>query len=147
MIARIRRDMSIDFPPLPNRVVVTNDLSAARKIQKRILAQAGDLGYSDKNRFAIRLAVEEALVNAYRHGNHRDPAKKITICYDVQPHQITVRIADEGKGFDPDGLPDPTCDERLGDPEGRGVMLMRSFADEVVFNEAGNEVQLVKRQS
>ena len=139
--------MPTQFPPLPNRVVITNDLNAARKIQDRILALASDLGYSAKYCFAIRLAIEEALVNAYRHGNRRDPTKKITISYDVQPDQMTIRIADEGKGFNPQYLHDPTSDERLSDPEGRGVMLMRSFADEVLFNKAGNEVQLIKRPS
>lgn len=131
---------------LPHRVVITSDLQAARAIEEEVLRLAESFGYSQQCAFAIRLSLEEAIVNAHRHGNCCNPDKKITISYQIDPQRAIIRVRDEGKGFDPGSVPDPTCPERICLPNGRGLMLMRCYLDEVAYNPKGNEVQLVKER-
>lgn len=132
--------------PLPHTVVIPSDLRAARDVEESILQQVEAMGYPRECTFAIRLALEEALVNAHRHGNCCDCNRHITISYDIDPRRAVVRIADEGRGFDPGAVPDPTSPERLSLPNGRGLMLMRSYLDELLYNDRGNVVQLVKER-
>lgn len=132
--------------PLANRVVITSDLHAARDVEEQVLRLAESLGYSRQCAFAIRLSLEEAIVNAHRHGNRSDPKKKITISYQIDSKRAIIRIRDDGPGFDPASVPDPTCPERICLPNGRGLMLMRCYLDEVAYNKQGNEVQLVKEK-
>jgi len=139
--------MAHNSRPLPHQVVIPSDLGAGQTIGDEILREAEACGYSPECSFAIRLAVEEAVVNAHKHGNKSDPAKKIVISYRVDPQRIVVRVRDEGPGFDPGNLPDCTAPDRISLPCGRGVMLMRAYMDEVSFNKQGNEVQLVKEKS
>jgi len=132
---------------LPHRVVIMSDLHAARDIEEIVIQQIQHFGYSEESAFAIRLSLEEALVNAHRHGNGSDPNKKIIISYQIDAKQAIIRICDEGVGFDPTSVPDPTSPERLCLPTGRGIMLMRSYLTEISYNPRGNEVQLVKEKS
>ena len=128
-------------------VVIPSDLSAAREAEGELLEEVAKYGYSDSSVFAIKLAVEEAINNAIKHGNKFDASKLVHITYDVGPEQVSVTIADEGGGFDPGVLPDPTADENIEKPTGRGVMLMRAYMDEVRFNEKGNRVHLIKKNT
>jgi serine/threonine-protein kinase RsbW len=139
--------MSCDPQPLPNMVVIPSDLHAARKVEEKIMRQVESMGFSHQCAFGIRLALEEAMVNACKHGNHGDPSKRIFVSYDVGPQRLVVRVRDEGPGFNPGLVPDPTAPERIALPSGRGIMLMRAYLDEVTFNSQGNEVQLVKERS
>lgn len=132
--------------PLAHHVVITSDLHAARDVEEQVLRLAESLGYSRQCAFAIRLSLEEAIVNAHRHGNRCDPQKKITISYQIDGKRAVIRIRDEGPGFDPASVPDPTCPDRICLPNGRGLMLMRCYLDEVAYNKQGNEVQLVKEK-
>jgi serine/threonine-protein kinase RsbW len=138
--------MSFDPQPLPNQIVIDSDLQAARRVEDLILREAERMGYSPETGFAIRLALEEAVVNAHKHGNGADRSKHITVSYDVKPTRIIVRVRDEGAGFDPRMVPDPTAPDRISLPNGRGLMLMRAYLDDVCYNEQGNEVQLVKER-
>ena len=125
-------------------VRTVSDFAAARTVQEDLLELARELGYSAETAFAIRLAFEEAVNNAIRHGNAMDAAKAVRIEYEVTPARVAIAIADEGRGFDPGALPDPTRDENLEKPGGRGVMLMRAYMDKVTFNRRGNRVSMVK---
>lgn len=94
----------------------------------------------------IRLAMREALNNALRHGNKMDPNKKIHLSYGCDPQRgLWVKIRDEGKGFNPDVVPDPTQPENLDRTGGRGVFLMRNLMDEVEFLDGGREVHMRRR--
>ncbi len=126
--------------------VIATDVHAARRLAEELLEEVRRCGCGADELFAIRLALEEALANAIKHGNRRDPSKRITVSAELAPEQTAITVADEGEGFDPNVLPDPTADENLEKPCGRGIMLMRAYMDEVAFNEAGNEVRLVKRR-
>ena len=90
------------------------------------------------------MAVDEALVNAISHGNALDEKKHVRFACRVSPKRIHVEITDEGPGFDPDSLPDPTAPDHLGEPGGRGVLLMRAFMSHVEFRDHGNHVVLEK---
>lgn len=125
-------------------VRTVSDFASARTVQAELLELAGRLGYSAETAFAIRLAFEEAVNNAIRHGNAMDVTKSVRIEYEVTPARAVIAIADEGKGFNPGQVPDPTCDENLEKPGGRGVMLMRAYMDKVTYNRRGNRVSMVK---
>jgi len=126
--------------------VIPTDLQAARSFAEELLDKVAAKGFSDGDMFAVRLALEEALINAIKHGNRADPDKFITIATEVDGEAIVITVTDQGGGFDPDHLPDPTADENLEKPSGRGIMLMRVYMDEVTFNEAGNQVRMVKQR-
>ena len=109
------------------------------------MASVDKHGYSESARFAIKLAVEEALNNAIKHGNQHDPHKTVEVRYDISDEKAVIVITDQGKGFSLVSVPDPTADENLEKPSGRGLMLMRAYMDEVQHNEAGNQVYMMKR--
>lgn len=104
-------------------------------------------GYLRKDVFGMGLALEEALVNAIRHGNQNDPSKHVQVRYRVSQQRAMVDVEDEGQGFDPDSVPDPTAPENLRRPSGRGVFLMRHYTDEMRFSGRGNKVLLCKLPS
>lgn len=93
----------------------------------------------------FRVGLTEALSNAMLYGNAEDPAKRVRVEVVVAGSEITARITDEGSGFDPDEVPDPTTPANVVKTGGRGIFLMRSLLDEVTFNEQGNSVTLVLR--
>ena len=86
--------------------------------------------------------LNEALINAMKHGNKMDPDKKVIINAEVEPKRIIWTITDEGEGFDYTHLPDPTAPENLENLTGRGVFIIKHLADQCIFNASGNEVEL-----
>lgn len=90
----------------------------------------------------ILIALTEAVNNAIHHGNALDPAKTVTLGYEVRDGRIVFLVKDEGPGFDFEHLPDPTDPQNLEKPHGRGVFLMRALADEVEFSDQGATVAL-----
>lgn len=113
----------------------------------KIIASLRELGYPQRDLFAVRLAINEALVNAIEHGNKRDRRKKVTVAYRVDPQKAEITVTDQGAGFDPTTVPDCTADENLCKTCGRGIALMRGFMDVVEFLGKGNVVRLVKFRS
>jgi serine/threonine-protein kinase RsbW len=90
----------------------------------------------------ILIAVTEAVNNAIYHGNEGNPKKHVKIGFISGEKKIQFSVADEGNGFDYDGLPDPTDPINIDKPQGRGVFLMKHLADKVEFNNNGQEVLL-----
>ncbi len=125
-------------------IVVPNDLAATKAPEKIILEEAARLGYCENAVFAVKLALEEAMINAFRHGNKCDPTKHIFLRYKVSRERIEIEVRDEGEGFEPVQVPDPTQEEFIDRPHGRGIMLMRAYVDELEFSPIGNMVRLVK---
>ena len=126
------------------KLTIPSVLDEAVNVQRAIITAADAAGFSEGAKFAIRLAVDEALSNAIIHGNHSDPSKKIHVEYSVTDESVRISVTDEGKGFNPQGVPDPTLDENLDRPHGRGVMLMKAYMTSVSFSKGGNSVTLVK---
>ncbi len=125
-------------------VVIPSDPAEARRVQDEIEQLLRAHHASEKEIFGIRLALEEALVNAIKHGNQLDRAKKVTVASRVDAGRFEVHITDEGAGFDPGDVPDPTAVENIERPCGRGLMLMRHYMSEVTFHGRGNSVSMAK---
>lgn len=108
---------------------------------------AEEAGLDEDERFHVSMAVREAAVNAVLHGNEYDSAKHIAFSLENTGSALVFTIADEGKGVNPDTLPDPLAPENLLRGTGRGIFLIRSFMDEVHFRELhpGTELTLIKR--
>jgi serine/threonine-protein kinase RsbW len=123
---------------------IKNEAADGRDVTERILAAMQHEGWADHDRFAVHLAMEEALVNAMKHGNLRDPCKCVDVSCRLSAERVQIRIADQGNGFDPASVPDPTDDDNLEIPSGRGLMLMRCYMTTIRFNERGNEVWMEK---
>lgn len=129
-----------------SEVVIPSDLRSAKAPEERILAELQRCGYEDDAIFALKLALEEAMTNAVKHGNRNDAAKHIWVRYHVDPRRVVIMVRDEGCGFCPDKVPDPTAEENLERPNGRGLMLMYSYMTKVRYNDRGNEVWLLKER-
>ena len=102
--------------------------------------------WSEQEVFEVHLAVEEAVVNALRHGNALDDSKQVHIACRLNPQRLWVEVADEGTGFDPAQVPDCTADENLERASGRGIMLMRNYMSRVEYLEGGHRVIMEKRR-
>ena len=125
-------------------VVIPSDLRSAKEPERTILRDERASGFDADHAFAIKLALEEALTNAVKHGNEGDASKKVVVRYGITPKQVEIVVTDQGGGFDPEAVPDPTTDENIQRPCGRGILLMRAYMSRVEYNDAGNEVRLVK---
>ena len=116
-------------------------------VEQKVLDELDKYAYSESAVFAVKLALEESLNNAIRHGNRRDPTKTVEVRFEVNGQQATITVTDEGCGFEPRSLPDPTADENLEKPCGRGIMLMRAYMEEIRHNDRGNQVIMVKHNN
>lgn len=124
------------------KAIVPSDYEKCWQIQQVIerLIEAGQ--FQRRQRSIILTSVGEAISNAIKHGNHRDPTKFVTILCGISPEDLVIVVEDEGEGFDPDKLPDPTLPENLCQLNGRGVLLMRELMTEASYNERGNRLTL-----
>ena len=114
----------------------------------RAAAQAA--GFDEDEQYRVSLAVREALINAYRHGNNEDAAKQIELEIEQTGSELVFAVTDQGSGFDPTGVPDPREDEQLLADSGRGLFLMRTFMDDIDVTTAksgGTTVRLKKNIS
>lgn len=124
---------------------IPSDLGESRNVHQQIMSAVQRQGYSDDAVFAIKLSLEEALVNAIKHGNKLDPAKKVHVQATVGPKQVEIIIEDEGPGFKRCDVPDPTADENLTKCSGRGLLLMEAYMNKVEYSKNGRRIRLVKK--
>ncbi len=129
------------------KLILKSVLREVSRVERVILDAAGSCGFGGADQFAIKLALEEALANAIKHGNAGDASKSVVVEYHIDPDQARISVQDEGSGFDPKCVPDCTLDENLEKPNGRGVMLMKTYMTDVSYNKAGNRVTLIKARS
>jgi len=115
-------------------------------VQEDVAHALAARGYDTAASFAIRLALEEAIVNAFRHGNRSDPAKRVHFTASIDSREARFEIRDEGPGFDLTAVPDPTEEENLEIPSGRGIMLMRAYMSEVEYLAPGNILRMIYRR-
>ena len=126
---------------------IPSDAASGKQAVDELLGELARCEWDENDVFGVHLAFEEALVNAIKHGNGGDPRKQVHIRYAISPERAEIEITDEGPGFDPTTLPDPSDVSNLEKASGRGLMLIRMFMDEVSFNERGNEIRMVKRSA
>jgi serine/threonine-protein kinase RsbW len=124
---------------------IASDTEEGAGVMNELMGRLEQCEWIQEHLFGVNLAVEEALVNAIKHGNHEEPGKQVHVEFRLSGDHFYVRIADEGEGFDPSDVPDPTADENLDRPGGRGIMLMRNFMTRVEYNSLGNEVVMEKK--
>ena len=127
--------------------VIASRAEEGRRVQEEILQKLQQQNWIERDVFGVRLALEEALVNAIKHGNACDPSKQIRIACRLFRNRLRIEITDQGRGFDPAEVPDPTDPQRIPCPCGRGIMLMRNFMSSVEFNELGNQVAMEKTRA
>ena len=125
-------------------LVVESTPSAIVEVCRGILTKLKANNFSEDDIFAVHLALEEAFLNAVKHGNKMDPAKEIKIDYSVKADKVEISMTDEGNGFNPNVVPDPRCGKNLYKTNGRGLFLMCSYMDTVEFNKQGNRVHMVR---
>ncbi len=109
-----------------------------------ILAAMDTAGFPDESIRKMKIVLTELLINALVHGNVGNPVKKVVVGHFVDEKKATVSILDEGKGFDPASIPDPTLAENLEKPCGRGLFIARHYVESIIFNSAGNRVTITK---
>lgn len=115
--------------------------------EQAILSAAVEAGFDDDSCFSLRLAMDEALVNAIIHGNNSEEHKQIAITVFIEESKLFVSVQDEGEGFDQKNLADPREEPFLHKTNGRGVFLIRQFTSDVYFNEKGNQITFVIDQA
>ena len=106
-------------------------------------------GISDDAAFGIDMAVREAVTNAVMHGNRQDENKTVDVTLKSSPDAVEISVHDQGPGFNPEDVPDPTAAENILKASGRGIFFMRTFMDEVdwlIRPEGGTTVRMVKRR-
>ena len=118
--------------------------SEVARVENTILPVLDARGYGERAIFAVKLAIEEAVMNAIKHGNQLDSTKRVHVEFEIDDEKAVVRVEDEGEGFRLEDVPDPTLEENLDSTSGRGIALMRAYADSVEFNEKGNAVTMTK---
>ncbi len=128
-------------------VTIPSETARGQEVQERIVALMEKYEFTKRDVFSTRLALEEGIINAIKHGNRMDAAKTVKIQWGISSELVKVVISDEGEGFVPEEVPDPTADENLERPCGRGIMLMRAFMDTLVYNEVGNVLTIEKKKS
>jgi serine/threonine-protein kinase RsbW len=112
-----------------------------------VVAAMKRAGYSSKDLFAVRLSLEEAGINAIKHGHRDCRGKPIRVSSQVGRDQVIVEVEDQGKGFDPHAVPDPLDEANMERSCGRGLLLMRCYTTWLSYNEYGNRVTFGKRRS
>jgi len=111
------------------------------------------IGLDEDSRHWVGVAVRESVINAIKHGNRNDSTKRVFVDFEAAPERIpelTIRVRDQGEGFDPGELADPLAPENLLKASGRGIFLIRNFMDQVQLRrvpEGGMEILMTKRVS
>ena len=111
------------------------------------------IGLDEDSRHWVGVAVRECVINAIKHGNRNDASKRVFVDFEAAPEtipELTIRVRDQGEGFDPDELADPLAPENLLKASGRGIFLIRNFMDHVQLRrvpEGGMEIEMMKRVS
>lgn len=123
-----------------------SSIDAGHHFIAEVLARLEADEWTSRDVFGVHLALEEAVVNAIKHGNKLDPRKQVNISCRISRDQFWISIADEGEGFDPHAVPDCTDDEHIHMPNGRGLLLMRCYMNHVEYNDRGNAVTMEKHR-
>ncbi|QNN24210.1 ATP-binding protein [Planctomycetales bacterium ZRK34] len=133
--------------PIARKLVLESRLEEVSRVEEAIIAAAQEHDYNGHDQFAIKLALEEALANAIKHGNQSDPQKQVIVEFKVDAKEFSITVSDQGGGFDPACVPDPTLDENLEKPFGRGVMLMNTYMNHISYSPKGNSVTMVRHRT
>ncbi len=132
----IREKIEFEFP---------SAISLMHSILEYLMKRVEKNGIVDAENSNLFIALDEAFVNAVKHGNKFDASKIVRIAAEVSPTEARFTIEDEGEGFNVAGIPDPTNPENLFKTSGRGVLIIHNIMDEVKYNERGNRLTMIKK--
>ncbi len=124
---------------------IASDFKAGRDVQEQSSAEAERLGYSAHSIFALRLALEEVLINAIKHGNRFDPDKVVHVDVAITPAEVEITVEDEGPGFHRGSVPDPRLEENLERCSGRGILLVEAYMTHVEYGNGGRRIRMTKK--
>ena len=127
---------------IDNTITLDSNIQNVSVIEKLIDNYSAVLKFNDELYGKLLLAVVEAVNNAIVHGNNEDETKKVHIHYVFNDKEILFTVTDEGAGFDPDNVPDPTAIENLEKDCGRGIYLMKCLCDEIMYQDGGRTVMM-----
>jgi serine/threonine-protein kinase RsbW len=128
------------------RLKIESRMSNLRIIENAIDEITGSIGIKQDDYGKIMVAALEAVNNAITHGNKANPQKLVDVEIEFDNNEIKITVTDEGDGFNPEKIPDPTMPENIEELSGRGVFLMTKLADSIKFNEKGNSVTMSFRE-
>jgi serine/threonine-protein kinase RsbW len=121
-----------------------NDLRVIERAVNYLIDRGQEIGFNqDRLRLNLRVGLTEALANAMLYGNSRDPRKRVRVDAQVAEGVLTIRVTDEGRGFNPAAVSDPTLPRNRKRAGGRGIFLIKKLMDRVEFNESGNSITMV----
>lgn len=120
---------------------IPNRLDDIYELEAQILHLVEQAGYDENSRFAIRLALDEALINAFKHGNREDPGRRVHVRFAIRDEELDFEVEDEGEGFEEACVLDPRHGDGLHRTSGRGIFLIRQFMSSLEFNKGGNNIR------
>jgi serine/threonine-protein kinase RsbW len=123
---------------------IPSELETIPKFRKDLLKKVNNLGLSDEDIFNIDLSLQEALVNAIKHGNKLDKSLLVEVSLEISGKRLVIEVKNQGGGFDPKKIPTPTSQEGLLKTSGRGVFLIKKLMDEVEFFDRGRGIRMIK---
>jgi serine/threonine-protein kinase RsbW len=133
LLSLVMEKISIQIPSIPENI----------RIVESFIDNAKDKFHITDDLYGnIMVAVTESVNNAIRHGNQCDRSKNVNLSLYIDTKMLKFVVEDQGSGFDPEILPDPTLPENISKPDGRGIFLMKSLCDEVLFLEEGRIVEM-----
>ncbi|MBD3379872.1 MAG: ATP-binding protein [Candidatus Omnitrophica bacterium] len=126
------------------KVLIENDSRRLKQVSRELIEHLKAKGVHEDIVFDIHVGFEEALRNAMVHGNRNDPSKSVRVETKIEDNAVVISVEDEGEGFDPSVVPDPTLEENLLKEGGRGVYLMNHLMDEIRYENGGRKVIMTK---
>ncbi len=123
-------------------IKIPSDMSNIYRAENLVEELAEELGLGDELIGNISVSVVEAVSNAIQHGNKNDITKIVYLSYQLTDNRLSITVADEGNGFDPDKIPDPTLPENIENLKGRGIFLMQHLSDAVSFDKNGSMITI-----
>jgi serine/threonine-protein kinase RsbW len=139
--------MSVDHP-LHAHLVLSSCFANIEIAERALVDLCGQAGFSGDDCYWLVTALREAIANAIRHGNRQDPERSVLLDFRIHDGEVTIRVEDEGEGFNLEAIPDPTDPDYLLRPSGRGIFYMRQFMTRVEFSRTpggGTVVEMTRR--
>lgn len=135
-VIAVREKIDLELP---------SDLSLMNSVLEYLLDRVDKLGLVQVEQSNLFVALDEAFVNAVRHGNRNDPQKLLRVTAELSANEAIFTVEDEGEGFDVHAIPDPTDPANLFKSSGRGVLLIYNIMDEVEYSQGGAKLKMVKK--
>lgn len=128
-----------------SRIVIDNDAHKLKEVSGSLMDKLKSKGVAEDIVFDVHVAFEEALRNAMVHGNKEHPRKKVVVETEVTDSEVILKVEDEGEGFDPGEIPNPTVGDNVLKESGRGVFLIKHLMDKVEYLNSGRKVIMTKK--